>query len=392
MKTIKAADLFCGAGGSSSGLKRIAAMLGARLQLVAVNHWQLAIETHAANHPDAEHISEDVATASTKRLTGGKLDVLWASPACTEHSYARGDLEMGAEDQSRASAWAVLRWVDETRPEWLIIENVPAMMKWGPLGRSGRPLETRKGETYHAYLAAIRSRGYTVEARVLNSADHGAATARPRLFVMGRFDGGRSRGAIPWPLSTHAESALPLFNGHVPPWRGASEIIDWSLKGRSIFDPNRRIADSTLRRIQDGLTRFGGAPFVLGQQSGAVARPLTAPLPTIATKGAISLIQPFLINYYSSGSGLTARSVTRPLPTITTRDRFGLVQADGDDITLRMLALRELARGMGFDDDYRFIGGTTAAKAMVGNAVEVNQAAALWTNPVEQVMGIRRAA
>ena len=47
MKVIKAADLFCGAGGSSTGLKRVADALGVGLDLTAVNHWDPAVETHA---------------------------------------------------------------------------------------------------------------------------------------------------------------------------------------------------------------------------------------------------------------------------------------------------------------------------------------------------------
>lgn len=145
-----------------------------------------------------------------------------------------------------------------------------------------------------------------------------------------------------------------------------------------------------MERIKVGIERFGGSPFVLGQQSGAVPRATTDPLPTIATRGAISLIQPFLITYYSSG--VNVDPVTRPLRTITTKDRFGLVRAEGEDITLRMLSLAELANGMGFPADYRFVGGDTAAKAMVGNAVEVNQAAALWSAPVAALAGARRVA
>ncbi len=391
MRIIKAADLFCGAGGSSTGLKRITDAMGVGLDLTAVNHWPLAVDTHAANYPSARHVCESVDRVPPRRTVGGRLDLLWASPACTEHSYARGDAEMSVDDQSRASAWAVLPWIDETRPTWLWIENVPAFMKWGPAGLNGRPIQARRGETYLAFLQAIRSRGYTVEARLLNSADYGAATARPRLYICGRFDGARARGPIPWPSISHAEDGtVSLFAHEIRRWREAAEVIDWTKRGRSIFGRSTPLADRTMERIKVGIERFGGSPFVLGQQSGAVPRATTDPLPTIATRGAISLIQPFLITYYSSG--VNVDPVTRPLRTITTKDRFGLVRAEGEDITLRMLSLAELANGMGFPADYRFVGGDTAAKAMVGNAVEVNQAAALWSAPVAALAGARRVA
>ena len=43
------ADLFCGAGGTSTGALHAVAELGGRVNLVAVNHWPVAIETHQLN-------------------------------------------------------------------------------------------------------------------------------------------------------------------------------------------------------------------------------------------------------------------------------------------------------------------------------------------------------
>ena len=58
--TYLVADLFCGAGGSSTGAKKAIAEIGGTMELVAVNHWNTAIATHAANHPTARHLVEDV--------------------------------------------------------------------------------------------------------------------------------------------------------------------------------------------------------------------------------------------------------------------------------------------------------------------------------------------
>ena len=56
-------DLFCGAGGSSLGLSNA----GLTLKLAA-NHWQRAIDTHAANFPHAEHLCADVSNYDMRRL------------------------------------------------------------------------------------------------------------------------------------------------------------------------------------------------------------------------------------------------------------------------------------------------------------------------------------
>lgn len=429
---IKAADLFCGAGGSTTGLKRVAEALGVQLDLTAVNHWQTAVETHAANHPEARHVCQSVDNIDPRKVTGGTLDLLWASPECTHHSTARGGKPIN--DQSRATAWCVTRWAEALRPSYIVVENVPEFQTWGPLGANDRPLKSRKGETFAAWMGALRSLGYAVEARVLNSADYGAATTRRRLFVVARFDGGaRGRGPIAWPIATHAPAGTSSLFGCLKSWRAAREIIDWDERGQSIFGRKKPLAENTLNRIAAGAHKFwgvelqpfligmehsgrlfevgkplptittarGGAfgvatpflePFLLGQHGGSIARPVTEPAMTVTTDGAISLLEPFLVNFYSSGSGLIPQPVTRPLPTVTTKDRFGLVQPAQLDITFRMLRPHELASAMGFPGDYRFAGTRTDAVRQIGNAVEVNQAAALWQRPVEHLAGKRKVA
>lgn len=371
MKTIKAADLFCGAGGSSTGLKRVADALGVALDLTAVNHWPIAVETHAANHPEARHVCESLDSLDPRKVTGGSLDLLWASPECIHHSNARGGKPMS--DQSRSTAWCVTRWAEALRPKFVIVENVPEFLSWGPLNAQGRPLVSRRGELFAVWVETLRKSGYTVEWRVMNSADFGAATTRRRLYVMARFDGGaRGRGPIAWPTPTHAPVGTSSLFGHLAPWRAAREVIDWSEHGSSIFGRKKPLADNTLRRIAAGAEKFwgvdlkpflvamehggrlldidrplptittakGGAfgivqPFLIGQQSGATARPVSAPAPTLATSGAVSLIEPFLVSFY--GSGVNVSSVREPMRTLTTHDRHGLVTPTHLDVTFRML-------------------------------------------------------
>lgn len=50
--TLTLTDLFCGAGGSSTGATAIP---GVELR-IASNHWDLAVETHGVNHPNADHL------------------------------------------------------------------------------------------------------------------------------------------------------------------------------------------------------------------------------------------------------------------------------------------------------------------------------------------------
>jgi site-specific DNA-cytosine methylase len=62
------ADLFCGAGGSSTGARRALASLGLQMNLVAVNHWNVAIETHAGTIPKRGTIARTSTRSSQPRL------------------------------------------------------------------------------------------------------------------------------------------------------------------------------------------------------------------------------------------------------------------------------------------------------------------------------------
>ena len=342
-----------------------AAARGIGVELLAINHWETAVETHAKNHPAANHLCANLESVDpSKVVPGGKLDLLLASPECVHHSNARGGRPMS--DQSRASAWHVLHWAERLRVESIVVENVREFMTWGPLGANGRPLKSRKGDTFAAWINALQSLGYRVEWRILNAADFGAATTRRRLFIVAT----RKHGGPRWPTPTHGKAVDGLFAGDLAPWRAAREIIDWTIPSGSIFDRARPLAPNTLARIEEGLRRFGGAaaepflvllrgtqdgqirgsarptsdpvptitaggghcalvePFLLSQQSGGAPRATTEPTQTIATKGAIGLVEPFLVPFYGERLGQAPRShdVDEPVPTIPTDPKFGLCE------------------------------------------------------------------
>jgi DNA (cytosine-5)-methyltransferase 1 len=456
------------------------------VDLLAVNHWGPAVDTHKANHPWARHLQETLDSVDPRKaIPGGRLNVLAASPECTHHSVARGGKPIN--DQSRATAWHVLRWCEALRIDTVLVENVPEFQTWGPIGVNGRPMKSRRGETFAAWMNGLTSLGYDVQHRVLNAADYGEATTRKRLFVLAS----RLRGGVKWPTPSHAKEPGGDFWARSK-WRAAREIIDWSLVGKSIFSRKRPLSSKTLARIAHGLRKFGGKaaepflvllthgtrllspdaplptittahngeialiqPFIIGaggpegmarkpldineplppvvtenhralvepflvqfkgmgksqlpasaqdagkplgaitagggnfgvveptllpQGGGGQARPVSNPAPTVACAGAVQLVEPLLVPYYGATRGCSP--ISSPMPTATAKQRFALVTVDGRDyaldIRLRMLQPHELAAAMGFPVDYRFIGTKTDAVRMIGNAVAVNQAKALF--------------
>lgn len=354
---LRGADLFCGAGGTSTGILQAVESLGARMDLLAVNHWTTAVNTHSLNHPNVRHLCETLENiAPAKVIPGGRLNLLAASPECTHHSIAAGGRPRN--EQSRATAWHVCRWASDLRIDNILIENVREFKNWGPLGANGKPLKSKKGETFRAFENALRSLGFHVDSRVLNAADFGDPTSRQRLILLAR----RGKPVI-WPEPSHGKAG-DLFG--LKPYRTAREIIDWGVKGKSIFRRSKPLSPNTLKRIAAGLKKFGGAnaepflvmlygtndarsvdrpaptvtangghiglaePFILDIDqtgfNGSFVRSADEPLGTIVTKNNKALVQPFVVQYNGAETECRAQSVDQPLKTITTENRFGVCQ------------------------------------------------------------------
>jgi DNA (cytosine-5)-methyltransferase 1 len=376
-KSIQAVDLFCGAGGTSSGLIEASNELGIHVNLTAINHWDIAIQTHSKNHPDARHLCENLNNVDPQKLfTNRRIDLLAASPECTHFSKARGDVP--CSDQSRSSGWHIVRWAESLYIDNILIENVPEFTSWGPLGADGKPMPSKAGQTFRALVMALESLGYKCSHRIVNTADYGDPTERPRFFMICR----RGNKKNIWPEHTHSEhGGQDLFHS-TEKWKSAKSIIDWSIPGKSIFTRKKPLTTRSLDRIEHGLKRYGGEnakPFLALLYGTSKSRDIDRPVPTITAKGQhIALVEPFFVKYYGSSN---SASINKPLGTITTKDRFGLVLPSVEngeyDIRYRMLQPHELAAAQGFPKDYHFCGNKSEKIKQIGNAVPVNTAKSL---------------
>ena len=186
-RTVKVGDLFCGAGGSSTGILDALADMGLAAELIAVNHWDVAIATHKANHPahaERTFCAELDTTRPVEVVPGGHLDLLWASPECTDFSRAKGGKPVN--DQRRMSPWLINRWLADLDVSVLLVENVPEFREWGPLLPDGRRDPAHKGQYFEAWINSLWGMGYDLEWRLLNAADYGDATTRTRFFLQAR--------------------------------------------------------------------------------------------------------------------------------------------------------------------------------------------------------------
>lgn len=326
-KPFRVADLFCGAGGTSTGVALVCKELDYAVELLAINHWQTAIETHKKNHPWATHVCANVEAVDPRKVVpSGHLDLLVASPECIYHSTARGGKPIN--DQARASAWRVLEWCERLYVRNVLIENVPEFRGWGPLGSDDRPLKSMRGRIFRKFIEALEALNYRVEYRVLNAADFGAATSRRRLFILARKGSRKLR----WPEPSHAKDAAtsPQLFGKVKPWRAAREIIDWTVEGESIFTKKKPLVRNTLLRIDAGLARYGGplAPlFRSALKAYMEGKSVGEPVEVALSNGMAEAFMTILRGSEAKQLEASVRSTSEPVPAILAEGKhIGLVQ------------------------------------------------------------------
>ena len=260
-------DLFCGAGGTTTGIE---AASGNCRVIACVNHDKNAIRSHQKNHPDCLHLTEDVRDQAVLdqlfRLVSryranhpGCYINLWASLECTNYSKAKGGLPRDAD--SRTLAHHLVGYVEQLAVDYLFIENVVEFMAWGPLDERGRPVSRKNGQDFLVWKERICALGYCYDHRILNAADYGGHTIRKRYFA--QFS--RPGHPVRWPEATHrkhpdtSSANSNLFGDSFRGWRPVREVLDLEDEGVSIFNRKKPLAENTLKRIYVGLQKFVGS-------------------------------------------------------------------------------------------------------------------------------------
>jgi DNA (cytosine-5)-methyltransferase 1 len=370
---ITVTDLFCGAGGSSSGAESVA---GVRVRM-ATNHWALAIETHNTNLPHVDHDIANVAEVDPRRYPA--TDILWASPECTYWSQARGERQDYATDEqgalfgedgrplpseaaqrSRALMEDVPRFADHHRYRAIIVENVPDILKWTGLA---------------GWIARMRRMKYRCQVITLDSAFcHQLGAPAPQfrgrayfVFTLERYpapDLDRWTRPLAWcPACAEVVTAMyapknlakphgrfgaqylyrcpstSCRNSVVHPYvLPAAAAIDWSMPGERIGDRARPLAAKTVARIEAGLRRYA-RPTVLEaagntfeRRPGVRAWPASDPLRTLHTTASKAIACPPFLALLRSDRPRTV-AVTDPLATIVSSgsNHALLVPVEGRD-------------------------------------------------------------
>jgi DNA (cytosine-5)-methyltransferase 1 len=256
---IRAIDLFCGAGGSSWG----AVQAGAEI-VAAFDLWELAGRNHQVNFPVAKYYKGQLEDVKLTKLAKevGRVDIILASPECTNHSIAKGNRPRC--EKSRDTAFQVVRFAKKFKPRWIVIENVVTMRRW---------------LRYTEFKDELRALGYYVHEQVLDAASFGVPQSRRRLFLL--CDRNRKPDPI-CPPSGRRKSARSIVE----------------LNGRYQWSPLRtdRRAPATLERAERGFKEVGvNAAFLLvyyGSDRAGGWQKLSRPLRTITTLDRFALVKP----------------------------------------------------------------------------------------------------
>lgn len=249
---MKAVDLFAGWGGFTLG----AEMAGAEV-VWAANHWPLAVEAHAQNHPRTRHVCQDLRQADWTSLPA--FDLLLASPACQGHSQAAQPsraLERMARhhDALRATAWAVVDCAEVTLPALLIVENVVDFRRWA---------------LFPVWRRALEVLGYELEEHRVTASRHGVPQRRERLFIVG------ARGRRPG-VRLDPDSREAPFEPCIDPLASGWRSVD-------------RASQAVRRRIAKG-RRNHGRRFLTQHVTGHPGVPLSEPIRTVTTKDQWALV------------------------------------------------------------------------------------------------------
>lgn len=332
-------DLFCGAGGTSTGVEnaRYADEQCAKV-IACVNHDANAIASHAANHPDALHFTEDIRTLELSGLVAHvekmKMQypdayvVLWASLECTNFSKAKGGQPRDAD--SRTLAEHLFRYIEAINPDYIQIENVEEFMSWGDMDEHGHPISKDKGRCYEKWKRNVKRYGYDFDWRILNAADYGAYTTRKRFF--GIF---AKRGLpIVFPEPTHCKDGKTDMFGRLEKWKPVKEVLDFSDEGESIFSRKKPLAEKTLERIYAGLIKFvaGGKDAFISRYNTArpqdTVKSIDEPCGVLTTANRFAKVQvSFLSKQFSGQPDCKNISVEGPAGTITCKDHHAFVSA-----------------------------------------------------------------
>lgn len=165
----KSIDLFCGAGGMTSGFK------DAGIKSILGNDFnESACITFKANNPEIKVICDDITEQNVKNkiIEIGKeynVDIVCGGPPCQGFSYAGKRFIDDPRNQLFKDFVEIVRNI---RPKIVVMENVEGILTFD------------KGNVYRQINELYKKMGYKIEGRVLLASNYGVPQKRKRVIII----------------------------------------------------------------------------------------------------------------------------------------------------------------------------------------------------------------
>lgn len=247
--------MFCGAGGSSAGARSAGAKV-----VHGIDAWATAALTFGDNFAAATVDTRELGPYSQPPQSCSDIDLILASPECTNHSPAKGAAPRC--EKSKRTSHYVINFARKLEPRWIVLENVVQLRNW---------------HGYDPLLNDLRYLGYNIRTEILDAADFGVPQTRRRLFVM-------------CDLNKNPPALKPGKRKR----RNAEEIVqvDGQWKSKPLYIDGR--AQPTLDRAERAIAALGKrTPFLIvyyGSDGAGGWQTLDRPIRTLTTLDRFGLV------------------------------------------------------------------------------------------------------
>jgi len=185
VKPLTVIELFAGVGGFRIGLEGVPGELNRQCyKVIWSNQWepstkkQYASMIYEKRFGNKGHTNVNIANIEASSIPDA--DVLVGGFPCQDYSVASTLKSSKGLIGKKGVLWweiyRILRDKESCKPKYLILENVDRLLK-SPASQRGRD--------FAVMLSSLWQLGYSVEWRVIDSADYGMPQRRKRVFILG---------------------------------------------------------------------------------------------------------------------------------------------------------------------------------------------------------------
>lgn len=167
---MKVASFFSGIGGIDFGLEQAGMEVAFQCEILPFG--QSILKRHWPNVP----LKQDITTV--KGVDVPDVDLFAGGFPCQDLSLANQGKRKGLEGERSGLFYQFANLIEEKRPRWVFIENVPGL------------LNSARGQDFKVVLSTLDEFGYGVSWRVLDSKFFGTPQRRRRTYIIG------SRGTL----------------------------------------------------------------------------------------------------------------------------------------------------------------------------------------------------